>query len=364
MTAHQQAVSQIAAYPFGSTAVGPVPSADWARRLDAIAMHRIAGHAVQAAAAGDLALTGSQTNELYLRHEEQLALDLHVEAMLLRCEEALANASIPTRLLKGPSIAHRFFPNPALRSFGDGDVLVRGTDMTRAIDTLTSAGFARRFGAPRRFFDSRYVKAVTLVAPDGLELDLHRAIAPGPFGVLIDPDSIFSAPHDEVTLGSRSVACLSTELALLHACVHATLGDVSPRLVALRDVVQILHSGVDEGLTIDYFSRYQCGIVAQRAVQLVSRVLGVDLVGSFAEWARAFEPTHVDEARLRAYSRSDKRYVAQAASTFWTLPSLRQRIEFAAALAFPKREYVRDRDRTYARRLTRSTTSVMRWRPR
>jgi hypothetical protein len=341
-----------------------VPADEWPGALDAITAHRVAGHAVRAVVEGSLLLTTEQREQLLDRHEQQLALDLRVEAMLLDCSEVLERVGVPTRLLKGPSVAHRFYADPALRSFGDGDVLVRGADMERAIAALSREGFVRRFGAPRRFFDRRYVKAVTLIRADGLELDLHRSIAEGPFGVLIDADEVFAAATEHVSIGGRSLACLPSELALVHACVHAALGDVHPRPVALRDIVQMLHHGVREEAAIDYFERFQSGIVAQRAIHLVDRALGVELTGPLAGWARSFFPRQIDEARLRAYARAEKRYVAQAASTFWALPSLRQRVGFAAALAFPTREYIRGREGTYARRLARSTTTVLRWRPR
>ena len=159
-------------------------------------------------------------------------------------------AGIETRVLKGPALAHRYYDDPSLRSFGDGDMLVRGADIDATVEILQREGLQRRFGAPRSSFDRRFVKAIALVADDGLELDLHRALTPGPFGVLFDVEEIFDAAPDHIDLGGHRMSCLAPELAFAHACAHAVLGDDVPRLVAVRDVAQLLAAGLDVPATI------------------------------------------------------------------------------------------------------------------
>lgn len=357
-------VRAIARYGLTDDEIGSVSDACWSAVIEGIAAQRIAGHATAAAHEGALELTTPQFDELLARHEEQLALDLDIERMLVGCDALLAKASIATRVLKGPAAAHRFYADPALRSFGDGDLLVRGADIDETIDILAGAGFVRRFRAPRASFDRRFVKAVTLVGGDGLELDLHRALTPGPFGVLLDVDEIFAAPADLVRVGGRDLRCLAPELALAHACAHAALGDLDPRFVSLRDVAELLRSDVDFAGAIALFERFGIEIVAKRAVRLVEGVLGVVPTGLFADWSRDYAATRTDRWRLSSYSVSGNRYGAQAAATFWALPGVRDRVAYAYALAFPQREYLRDHRDTYARRLARSSTLVLKGRPR
>jgi hypothetical protein len=340
----------------------PVVVSDWDRVLAAIVEQRCTGLAVAAWADGRLDLDETQRDELFDRHEEQLTLDLRVEGMLLRCARLLDDARIECRVLKGPGIAHRFYDDPALRSFGDGDLLVRRTDFRRAIDTLMTHGFARRMASPRRSFDD-FIKAVCLVASDGMQLDLHQTLAPGPFGIRVNTDALFEG-SDSVALGGSRFACLDREHSFVHACMHAALGDRSPRLVALRDVAQIYASGVDDSAVIGAFVAAQAAGVARRAVELVEDVLNFSFVGPFGDWTHAYTPTRRDRWQLATYATGSERYRAQAVATMWMLPTLRKRASFALALAFPDRRYLAERDGAYSRRAFRGVSLVTRWRPR
>jgi hypothetical protein len=342
---------------------GRVEPGRWPAVIDGIVRQRLGGHAVRSAGAGALSLSSSQLDELMERHEEQLAIDLRLERMLVDCDTALDRAGVETRVLKGPAIAHRFYEDPSLRSFGDGDILVRGEDFDTTIETLIDAGFVRRFAAPRHAFDRRFVKAVALVAGDGLELDVHRALTPGPFGVLFDADEIFRATPDRIEVGGRQLRCLTPELAFVQACAHAVLGDPAPRFVSLRDIAELTRGHIDTLRTWELFRQFRAEIVAQRAVALVERVLGVALPDEFAQW-RQYTGTRADRSRLSSYAGNQPRYAAQAAATFWVLPSMRERVAYASALAFPGRAYLRRHDRSYARRVGRGAALLVRWRPR
>jgi len=348
----------------GSGDIGTVPAEHWPATLAGVVLQRLGGHAVRAASRGVLHLTAAQSDELLERHEEQLAVDLRIERMLVQCDEILARAGIESRLLKGPAVAHRFYDDPALRSFGDGDVLVRGGDVDAAVEILRREGMHRRFRAPRSSFDRRFVKAISLVADDGLELDLHRALTPGPFGVLFDVEEIFEAAPDHVDLGGHRMHCLAPELAFVHACAHAVLGDDVPRLVPVRDVAQLLAADLDVAATIAWCDRFRAGVVVQRAVALVETILGSSPSGPLVAWAGRLTPSRSDRWRMRSYAGGDNRYATQAAATFWVLPGVRDRLAYASALAFPDRRYLREHDTSYMRRLTRSTSLVVRGRPR
>ena len=75
--------------------------------------------------------------------------------------------------------------------------------------------------------------------------------------------------------------------------------------------------------------------------------------------ASAKEPKQSLEALLDGFG-----YAKQAAATLWVLPGLRTRAAYAMALAFPDRDYLRAHDASYTRRLARSTSLVVRARPR
>jgi hypothetical protein len=342
--------------------LGRVGAEEWPQLLDALVRQRLCGHAVGAVDAGSLRLAPVQYDMLAERHEEQLALDLRVERMLIDVAGLLEAEGIEFRVLKGPAVAHRFYDDPARRSFGDGDILVRGDALDAVVATLAGQGMHRRFDAPRASFDRRFVKAVSLVGEHGMELDVHRALTPGPYGVLLDADAFLDVPADQIELGGRSLPCLPPEHAFVHTCAHATLGDREPRFVPVRDVAEMLRA-VDTSRAIELFLRFGCEVVAHRALALVESVLGLEPAGELADWARTYAPTRADQWRLRVYAGAGNRYAAQAAATFWVLPSLRAKAAYASALAFPDRRYLHEHDGAYARRVARGMGLVWRGRP-
>ena len=76
-----------------------------------------------------------------------------------------------------------------------------------------------------------------VVTADGLEIDLHRVFVAGPFGLAIEPADLFADP-DDIAIGDHTVPAPNAIVRFLHACYHVAL--TSPRLIATRDVVQIV----------------------------------------------------------------------------------------------------------------------------
>ncbi len=134
-----------------------------------------------------------------------LATELTLEATLLRVAETFEHAVIPFRVLKGPAVAHLDYPDPALRDFGDIDLLIQPDDLDRTIAVLTEQGFARRFPEPRAGFDRRFTKSVSVVNPGGKELDLHRTLAPGVFGLRVKVAMLWDATPVQFVLGGRTL---------------------------------------------------------------------------------------------------------------------------------------------------------------
>ncbi len=347
----------------GDSEVISTAETNWPRLLTLLSQQRLCGLALSAVDARVFKLAGKQYDELLDQHEMQLALDLQIERLVLACFGQLENLGIDARLLKGPATSHRFYADPALRSFGDADILVRRADFRAAIDAITRIGLSRRREPPRAWFD-RYVKAACLVRHDGLEVDVHQMLTPGPYGIIIEPDTLFRTPADRVLIGRRSVACLDPVMAFVHACVHAALGDPSPRFVSLRDVVTILQLGLDATELRQLVSEWQLEPVVARALSLAESVLGIRVEHSVIEGYRSYQPSRRDQWRLSSYDSGASRFDRQSAATFWELRSFRDRAEYAVALALPARTYLRARDSTYSERLRRSMSLARSWRPK
>ena len=154
---------------------------------------------------------------------------LALERNLADVADALGAATIDHVVLKGPAVAHEGYPDPSWRPFGDVDVLVPSGRFDAACGILSNLGYRRTFLDPRPGFAARFGKGAAHVGTDGLEVDLHRLIADGPFGYWVDHDTILRSTTP-FALGGRSFERLNDTALVLHACLHAVLGGPRPDL--------------------------------------------------------------------------------------------------------------------------------------
>src|SRR5262249_47068663 len=236
--------------------------------------------------------------------------------------------SIEYRALKGPVLAHTVYRDPALRSFGDIDVLVRDGEFDAAVDALRLLGFRRRFVEPRPGFDARFAKGACLERADGLELDLHRTLAPGAFGLRLARLDLFAPGPRWFPLGASKVAGLDDDLAFVHACFHAALGDDPPKLVPLRDVAELVRAGVDVRAAAGRLAAVGCGVVLRRALTLVDQGREIAPTAGTERWSEMHPSSRVDRWILDSYRAGRRSYGTQAAVSFWTMPSVRDRAAF------------------------------------
>ena len=209
----------------------------WPKVLWGLGFHRLTGIAVAAHEARQLELASEQVDELLEHHRRVMVDALRIEQRMLQLHDAFTAAGIRVVVLKGASVAHTVYPDPAMRPFGDLDLLVSTTDWRAACETLREHGFTRDLPEPRRGFDERFGKAATHSDASGLQVDLHRTLVLGPFGLWLDPEVLLQ--HTETfALGGRAVARLDSTGLLLNAALHAGLGTSTPLLLPLRDVVE------------------------------------------------------------------------------------------------------------------------------
>jgi hypothetical protein len=116
---------------------------------------------------GALPATESQVQQARATHLSITMRVLSLERELVTVVDLLAGEGIESRVLKGSAVAHLDYPDPALRSFIDLDVLVRASDIDRAVAVLSGAGFKRTLAQPRPGFDRRFDKGLTLIPRRG-----------------------------------------------------------------------------------------------------------------------------------------------------------------------------------------------------
>jgi hypothetical protein len=356
-------VHAVAAYGLPGTLTelpgSPLEDAAWRSLLAAVRWQRLTGHLALAVRDGAFPVTGFQASELAEAHGAAMAGVLTLERTLLATVEALSGDGIETRVLKGAAAAHLDYPDSALRSFGDVDLLVRSADFRRATELLVSLGLRRRFAEPRRGFDEHFGKGASFWAPDGNEVDLHRTLALGPAGLRVRLDELWGS-GTPFTVGGRTLAALGAGERLLHACYHAALGDHPPRLVPLRDVVQLVLSGaVDAERTIATAAAWRGRAVVAFAVSRAWAAFRLTDVVVLSAWAEQYHPTPEEERELAVYTSDSSTYAEKAVASLRAIPRLRDRLTYAAALAFPRRNYLSERQLRLVPRLRRGIGMVL-----
>ncbi len=300
--------------------------------------HRLSGVAVLALAEGSATASNEVADRLIALHDEIMGQTLRVEITAIRVSQLLVDAGIDHRLLKGPALAHTIYLDPAVRSFRDVDMLVPSTEIDRTVDLLTSQGAIRAQGELRPGFDRRFGKSVTMKL-DGVEVDLHRVLSPGPFGVWMKPDDLFLLP-ESIMIGGAEIPVLDRTDNLLHGCYHAALGQAEPALSNLRDIALLAGSSNELGFDVERFDqtvdRWQGRAAVARAVRLVTQRLSVELPSELNRYAKlslsADERAAIEPYLIDGHA---GRFGALAPATLRALP-LGERPAYALAVGLPE----------------------------
>lgn len=321
----------------------PLDEADWLELLEAVNRERLWGLLSDAVATGRLAATERQVERATARHRLAMESVLELEAMTVRTFDELSAAGLDVRLLKGSAIAHLDEVDPSLRCFTDVDLLVRGEDIGAAVGMLAKRAYRRDLPERRPGFDRRFAKEVTLSGPNGREIDLHRTLAVGAFGLMIDPDDLWSS-SDVVRLGGRPVPALDAPRRLLHAAYGAVLGDPVPRFVLLRDLGLLLNGTVDHDEARRVAERWGGTAVLAAGVSASAVRFGAE-GWPLQDWAAAFEPTRRDARLLAAYRSQGGSNTRVLLSGLAAPIGLGARAAYLGSLVLPAPSYRRARRR-------------------
>ncbi|NNC79295.1 MAG: hypothetical protein HKN94_03990, partial [Acidimicrobiales bacterium] len=232
---------------------------------------------------------------------------------------------------------------PSDRSFRDVDLLIRSSEIDQTVAVLEAAGASRLQPELRPGFDRRFAKSVTMRLDD-VEIDVHRTLAPGPFGLTMFPDDLFLLAGTFDVAG-RTLPTLDRTDHLLHACYHAALGSQTPAMTNLRDIALLAAGDVDLDRINDSIERWDGQAVMGRAVELVRESLGDVLPPALCLYTLTAE----DRSSLAPYLRDGDRFPALAAASLRALPAS-SRAAYALAVGLPVGTNPVDRVKVLSRR--------------
>ncbi len=314
----------------------PLESDRWRRLLSTCRRERLDGLLYAALDAGALHATPQQHEQAAQQHQRCMAGALLLERELLAVLTDARGVGVEPLVLKGPAVAHQDYPDPSWRPFGDLDLLVQPEQLATFELVLRGRDGTRRFPEPRPGFDRRFSKGYSYRMAQGIEVDVHRSLATGPFGLTIDPWELAASPG-HIVLAGQHVATLDRTRRFLHACVHAALGGPTPRLLVLRDVAQLAPADETElANALEYARRWRLAAVVHDALRHSAEVLGWEPPEPVSEWAR----THVLKLRetrwLTSYRGDDRSTARQAMHTVSVVPGVAAKVAYARAVLLPQ----------------------------
>ena len=345
-------LSQLASLDLPGTAVSaPVTVApeDAAHFVAGLERERMLGLGIRAAEDAALEVSPEVFEAMSARHDAVMSQTMRTELMAIQLSDMLKERGIQHRLLKGAALAHTVAGDASERSFRDLDMLIPGPDMDDAVALCEAQGATRLQPELRPGFDARFAKSVTLRLND-VEIDLHRLLASGPFGVWMRPGDLFVLA-DRVAIGRREIPTLDFTDHLIHACYHVALGQAVPVLSNLRDVMLLAASNIDWDRFDQTITRWRGKAVMQRCVTLLGERIDAEVPEHLASFRRAAVVAD-ERIAINPYLTDDPqgRFSALAPATLKALP-MSDRAAFALAVGFPEGSDPIERTRSIAGRL-------------
>jgi hypothetical protein len=326
----------------GAPEVEPVPATAAAEVVTRAASARMLGPLLAVVDAGGLDLPPAALDAAQAGHEEAMRWALHLETRLLHLRRWFdAAGGVPHLVVKGPAAAHLDELDPSLRAFGDLDLLVPATHLTRAVEVLVANGGSRSYDERRPGFDRRFVKSVTVGYADDVQVDVHRTLCDGTHGFRIPVDRLF----DQATtfpLGGEAVPAPGLTHRALHAAYHGVVGSAAPQLRTVRDLA---HHLVDPGLGPEVLAaeaeRWRGTAVLAQAVRETFGTLQFDAPA----WRSWLDTVTVDpaEAAIVATQRVESGSFGRAQLTALREAGWRDRAAYLAGVAFPTSAHLRSR---------------------
>jgi len=332
-----RAVERVASFGLDGASADPIEFGDdGAEFIAHLERERVLGMAVAAVGGGSLVGPDDVLTSIISRHDEVMHQTMRVEIGAVKLSQRLTAAGVDHRFLKGVALAHTLASSSADRSYRDVDVLVRSDDIAAVVELLRRDGATRLQPELRPGYDRRFAKSVTLRI-DSVEVDIHRLLCPGPFGVWMRPNELFLLKRTFLVAGTELPTLDPTDH-LVHACYHVALGQVTPVLSNLRDVAMLAAASVDPvdpERFAETVKRWRGGPVIKRAVREVQARLDAELPEWLVSYAhQQFPIAELDQIAPYLDDDPSGRFAALAPATLRALP-MSERAAYAMAVGLP-----------------------------
>jgi len=172
------------------------------------------------------------------RQRAQIFFSLRLTAELFGLLELFSSQDIGALVVKGPVLAVQAYGDPAMRSYGDLDMLVRQCDIRRATELMSAAGYAPAVSLSA--IDAGRIPGQYLFSkPDSkLIVELHNDHTLRYFPRRLPLEEFF-ARQIRVRVDGHDVSALSVEDELVLICIHGAK-HFWERLMWIADVAALI----------------------------------------------------------------------------------------------------------------------------
>ena len=212
--------------------------------LELAAEHGVLGHLAARLGKLDGDSVPRDTRQALLGGQRALNfLTLRMTAELFRVLDQFASAGIGALAVKGPVLAVRAYGDPAMRSYGDLDLLVRQRDIRRATELMVAAGY--HAAVPIATIAAGKIPGQYLFSnrDSKLLVELHNDSTLRYFPRRLPLERLFER-QTRVQVDSREVPALSVEDELVLICVHGAK-HLWERLMWIADVAALVSRQVN-----------------------------------------------------------------------------------------------------------------------
>src|ERR1700674_607533 len=216
-----------------------IQSSDWSRLLMLAEEHGVVAHlaACLHRLHGNL-VPPDIKQTLVERKRAQTFFTLRLNAELFRLLEQFSANGIGAIVIKGPVLAVQAYGDPAMRSYGDLDLLVRQRDIRRATQLMIAAGYEPQ--VPLSAIDAGKIPGQYLFSrPDSqLLVELHNDYTLRYFPRRLPIERFFER-QIRVRLDAHEASALSLEDELVLICIHGAK-HFWERLMWIADVAALV----------------------------------------------------------------------------------------------------------------------------
>jgi hypothetical protein len=259
---------------------GLLRSADWARLLALAEDHGVDGQLAVCLREFKGDLVPPEIREAVVdRQRAQIFFTLRLTAELFGILDRFASVGIGALVVKGPVLAVQAYGDPAMRSYGDLDLLVRQRDIRRATELMSAAGYVP--AVPLSAIDAGKIPGQYLFSKpnSNLIVELHNDRTLRYFPRRLPLEEFF-ARQIRVRVDAHDAPAPSVEDELVLICIHGAK-HFWERLMWIADVAALVsrQTGIDWERVADSARAVGAERMLHTGLRLASDLLKAQLPG-------------------------------------------------------------------------------------